>query len=189
MDHDAIDKRYRELINDKYGKAPVIDEISYAAGNCEMGALLVAKSALGLCALFIGSRVEGLVEELRSSFPTSKLIEDQAGLREDVSKVTAFVDTPSGELALPLDMRGTAFQLQVWNALREIPAGTSVTYAELAQRVGKPDAVLAVAAACVANTIAIAIPCHRVIRSDGEVSGYRWGVERKQSLLKKEAAI
>ncbi|MBV2134038.1 methylated-DNA--[protein]-cysteine S-methyltransferase [Pseudomonas sp. MAP12] len=161
--------------------------IRFASGHCALGALLVAQSERGLCAILLGDEAAALADELQARFPRSERREDQAGLAALLAQVVAFVEAPQRGLDLPLDLRGTAFQQRVWQALREIPAGSTLSYAELAVRIGAPRAVRAVAGACAANALAVAIPCHRVLRSDGGLSGYRWGVARKRALLEREA--
>jgi AraC family transcriptional regulator of adaptative response/methylated-DNA-[protein]-cysteine methyltransferase len=163
-------------------------EIRFAVGQCSLGAILVASSETGICAIALGDDPGRLVRDLEERFPKARLIGGDAAFEKTVAKVVAFVEQPALGLDLPLDVRGTAFQERVWRALRKIPAGRSVTYTELAQKVGAPSAVRAVASACAANTIAVAIPCHRVVRKGGAISGYRWGVERKLTLLAREAA-
>jgi len=161
-------------------------EIRFAVGQCSLGAILVAASARGVCAIFMGDDPEALAHELQDRFPRASLLGGDAGFEQVVARVVALVEAPALGLDLPLDIRGTAFQQRVWQALREIPAGRTASYSELAQRVGAPQAVRAVAGACAANLLAVAIPCHRVLRRDGALSGYRWGVERKRSLLERE---
>ncbi len=163
------------------------DAIEYSIGASVLGQILVARSALGVCAILIGSDTEGLKQELADSFPACKLMPNDIKLRKDLARVVQFVMNPSEGIDLVLEMRGTVFQRRVWNALRAIPAGTTVTYTELASRIGQPKLARAVASACAANAIALAVPCHRVVRSDGSLSGYRWGVERKRALIDKEA--
>ncbi|ARN81059.1 bifunctional DNA-binding transcriptional regulator/O6-methylguanine-DNA methyltransferase Ada [Methylocystis bryophila] len=161
--------------------------IYFAVGQCSLGAILVARSAKGVCAISLGDDPENLVRELQDRFPKADFIGGDADFEDLVARVIGFVEAPQTGLELPLNVRGTAFQQRVWNALREIPAGKTVSYAEVAARVGAPTAARAVAQACAANKVAVAIPCHRVVRSDGALSGYRWGVERKRALLEKEA--
>jgi O-6-methylguanine DNA methyltransferase len=164
------------------------EDIIFATRECVLGKVLVARSAVGVCAILIGSEAEDLKRDLAMRFPGNNLIANEPHLRDDLSKVVRFLATPSEGIDLPLDARGTPFQRRVWDALRAIPVGTTVTYAELARRIGGPRWARAVARALAANPIALAIPCHRVVRSDGALSGYRWGVERKRMLLDKEAA-
>jgi AraC family transcriptional regulator, regulatory protein of adaptative response / methylated-DNA-[protein]-cysteine methyltransferase len=163
-----------------------VDTISYATGESALGPVLVARSISGVCAILIGAYDNELVTDLAARFPEAKLVPDEAVVH-DLAKVTRFVDKPTEGLDLPLDLRGTPFQRRVWEALRAIPVGTTVTYSELANSIGAPNAIRAVAGACAANPIALAVPCHRVVGSDGDLTGYYWGVERKRELIKKEA--
>lgn len=162
-------------------------QMRFAVGQCSLGAILVAASRKGIAAILLGDDPETLVHDLEDRFPNATLIGGDRGFEEVVAKVVGLVEAPGSGLDLPLDVRGTAFQHRVWQALRTIPAGTTATYAEIAARIGMPKAVRAVAAACAANKIAVAIPCHRVVRNDGSLSGYRWGVERKRTLIEREA--
>jgi AraC family transcriptional regulator, regulatory protein of adaptative response / methylated-DNA-[protein]-cysteine methyltransferase len=162
-------------------------EIHFAVGECSLGSLLVARSEKGVCAILLGDSPEALVRDLQDRFPHARLIGGDAQFEKLVAKVVGFVEAPAIGLELPLDVRGTAFQQRVWQALREIPVGSTASYADIAKRIGAPKSVRAVAQACGANALAVAIPCHRVVRSDGGLSGYRWGVERKRNLLTKEA--
>lgn len=161
-------------------------EIRFAIGECSLGSILVASSELGVCAIMLGDDPEALARDLQDRFPRARLIGGDAEFEKLVSQVVGFVEVPALGLDLPLDVRGTAFQQRVWRALREIPAGKTASYTDIAGRIGSPKAVRAVAAACAANPLAVAIPCHRVVRTDGELAGYRWGVERKRALLDKE---
>lgn len=161
--------------------------IRFAVGECSLGSVLVAMSDKGICAITLGDEPDALARDLQDRFPKAELIGGDADFEQVVARVVGFVDAPRAGLDLPLDVRGTAFQARVWRALREIPAGRTATYAEVAERIGSPKAVRAVAGACAANHLAVAIPCHRVIRNDGSLSGYRWGVERKRELLRREA--
>ena len=153
--------------------------IMFAIAQSALGALLVARSARGVCAISLGDDPEPLLRELQERFPRAQLVGGDAGFEQLVAQVVGFVEAPQLGLDLPLDIRGTAFQQRVWEALCKVPAGETVSYAEIAARVGNPKSVRAVAQACAANRLAVAIPCHRVVRSDGALSGYRWGVERK----------
>ena len=146
------------------------------------------RSAKGVCAILIGDDPDALVRDLQDRFSRADLIGGDAGFEEMVAKVVGFVEAPALGLDLPLDVRGTAFQQRVWQALREIPAGSTASYADVARAIGAPRAVRAVAQACAANALAVAIPCHRVVRNDGALSGYRWGVARKRALLEREKA-
>ena len=161
--------------------------IRYAIGTCSLGSVLVAASERGVCAILFGDEPESLEKELQVMFPRARLIGGDKAFEELTAKVLAFVEDPAKGLALPLDVRGTAFQHRVWEALRRIPVGSTASYSEIAEKIGAPQAVRAVARACATNRIAVAIPCHRVVRSDGGLSGYRGGVERKRALLAKEA--
>jgi O-6-methylguanine DNA methyltransferase len=164
-----------------------VDTISYAVDETSLGPVLVARSVSGVCAILVGANNDGLVADLAAHFPQAKLVANKMVVHDDLIKVIHFVDNPTGGLDLSLDLRGTPFQRRVWEALRTIPIGTTVTYAELARSVGAADAVRAVANACASNAIAFAVPCHRVVGSDGDLTGYRWGIERKRELIKKEA--
>lgn len=160
--------------------------IRFAIGACSLGAILVGATDKGICSILIGDDPEQLARDLQDRFPQAELRGAEAGFEQIIAKVIGLVEAPALGLDLPLDVRGTAFQQRVWQALREIPCGATVSYAELAARVGVPDGARAVAGACAANPVAVAIPCHRVVRHDGSISGYRWGVERKQALLDRE---
>ena len=161
--------------------------LRFAVGQCSLGAILVARSEVGLCAILLGDDPDALTRELQDRFPRARLLGGDAGFEQWVARVVGFVEAPALGLDLPLDIRGTAFQQRVWQALQAIPPGVTVSYAEIAQRIGAPAATRAVAQACGANALAVAIPCHRVVRQDGALSGYRWGVERKRALLQREA--
>jgi AraC family transcriptional regulator of adaptative response/methylated-DNA-[protein]-cysteine methyltransferase len=162
-------------------------QIRFAVGECSLGAILVAQSAKGVCAILLGNDANQLVRDLQDRFPRANLIGADKDFEALVAKIVGLVEAPALGLDLPLDVRGTAFQQRVWQALRKIPAGSTATYTDIARRIGAPKSVRAVAQACAANAIALAIPCHRVIRRDGALSGYRWGVERKRALLEREA--
>jgi len=162
-------------------------QIRFAVGECSLGSILVARSAKGVCAILLGDDPDLLARELQDRFPRAEFIGADAEFEKLVAKIVGFVEAPALGLDLPLDVRGTAFQQRVWQALRKIPAGSTVSYSTIAQRIGAPKSVRAVAQACAANSIALAIPCHRVVRHDGGLSGYRWGVERKRVLLEREA--
>jgi len=161
--------------------------IRFAVGQCALGAILVAATDKGVAAILLGDDPAKLVEELQDRFPKADLVGGDRAFETLVAKVVGFVEEPSLGLDLPLDVRGTAFQQRVWRALREIPAGETTTYSDLARKIGRPRAVRAVGQACAANPVAVAIPCHRVVRNDGGLSGYRWGIERKRDLLAREA--
>jgi len=162
--------------------------IRFAVGECSLGSILVAQSEKGVCAILLGDGPDALVRDLQDRFPRATLIGGDSRFENVVARVVGLVETPAIGLDLPLDVRGTAFQQRVWRALRAIPAGATVSYADLAAKIGSPKAVRAVAQACAANPLAVAIPCHRVVKHDGSLSGYRWGVERKRKLLEREGA-
>jgi AraC family transcriptional regulator, regulatory protein of adaptative response / methylated-DNA-[protein]-cysteine methyltransferase len=162
-------------------------DIFFAIGECSLGSILVAQSKKGVCSILIGDDPELLVRDVQDRFPKANLIGDRRAYQELISKVVGLIEKPEVGLGLPLDIRGTAFQQRVWKALQQIPPGSTATYSEIAVKIGMPKAVRAVARACGANSLAVAIPCHRVIRNDGSLSGYRWGVKRKRALLEREA--
>ena len=162
--------------------------IRFAVGESSLGSVLAAASDKGICAILMGDDPDALLRELQDRFPKAAFTPGDASFETWVAKVVAFVDAPRTGLDLPLDIRGTAFQQRVWQALRDIPPGSTASYTRIAENIGAPKAVRAVAQACAANPIAVAIPCHRILRNDGGISGYRWGVERKRALLKREAA-
>ena len=162
------------------------ETIRFAVVQCSLGLVLAGSSDKGICAIFLGDDPDALAKDLRDRFPKAILTGADAGFEQVVSRVVELVERPQLGCDLPLDVRGTAFQQQVWQALRTIPAGQTLTYAEIAHRIGMPKAVRAVGNACAQNKIAIAIPCHRALRTDGALSGYRWGTQRKRALLKKE---
>lgn len=161
--------------------------LTFAVGQCSLGAILVASSVKGVAAILLGDDPDALVRDLEDRFPKAQLVGADAAYEQLVAKVVGLVEAPARGLALPLDVRGTAFQQRVWQALRDIPAGATASYASIAQKIGSPRSVRAVAGACAANAIAVAIPCHRVVRHDGGLSGYRWGVERKRDLIARES--
>ncbi len=162
------------------------DRLSYGIAACALGEVLVARSSRGVCAVLIGDTAEELEADLAARFPKSIILADDIAVCDDLAKVVRFVEKPADGLHLPLDMRGTPFQRRVWQKLKTIPLGRTVTYAELAKWVGPLANPRAVASACAANPIALAIPCHRVVRTDGDLAGYRWGLQRKRELLRKE---
>lgn len=162
--------------------------IRFAVGESVLGSILVAQSTQGLCAILLGDDPEELLQDLQARFPRAELIGGDKDFEQLVAYVVGFVQAPGENFDLPLDIRGTAFQQQVWNALRRIPPGQTLSYTELAKAIGMPRAVRAVASACAANPLAVAIPCHRVVRSDGKLAGYRWKIERKRLLLEAEAS-
>lgn len=161
--------------------------IRYSLARCSLGDLLVAITDAGVCAILIGDDSRELVDDLERRFPGERIASASEPLDATVTDVRDLIDDPARAAHLPLDMRGTAFQQSVWQALREIPPGTTISYGELALRIGAPNATRAVAGACGANPLAVAVPCHRVVARDGSLAGYRWGVERKRELLKREA--
>ena len=162
-------------------------QMRFAVGECSLGSILVAATGKGVCAILLGEDPEALVQDLQDRFPRADLLGGDAEFEHLVAKVVGFVEAPVLGLDLPLDVRGTAFQQRVWAALRAIPAGATASYSEIAAKIDAPRATRAVAQACAANAIAVAIPCHRVVRGDGALSGYRWGIERKRQLLAREA--
>jgi AraC family transcriptional regulator of adaptative response/methylated-DNA-[protein]-cysteine methyltransferase len=162
-------------------------ELRFAIGESSLGSILVAHSERGVCAILLGDDADELARDLQDRFPRAKLIGGDSEFEQLIAKVVAFVEAPRSGLELSLDIRGTAFQQRVWQALRKIPVGRTASYTAIAQRIGSPTSARAVAQACAANALAIAIPCHRVVRNDGGLSGYRWGVERKRVLLEREA--
>jgi AraC family transcriptional regulator of adaptative response/methylated-DNA-[protein]-cysteine methyltransferase len=185
--------RFYEKSNKMLGMTPTVyragganAEIRFAIGQCSLGAILVAQSERGICAILLGDDPDVLARDLQDRFARANLIGGDAKFEKLVAQVVGFIEAPGIGLDLPLDLRGTAFQQRVWQALRKIPAGKTASYTDIAKRIGLPKSVRAVAQACGANAIAVAIPCHRVVRSDGSLSGYRWGVERKRALLDKE---
>lgn len=192
----SSNSRFYEKSNHLLGMTPTAfrlgganTEIRFAIGACSLGSILVACSDRGVCAILLGDDPDALLRDLQNRFTRSKLIGADRAFERLVAQVVGFVEAPAIGLELPLDIRGTAFQQRVWQALRKIPAGSTVSYSEIARRIGAPKSARAVAQACAANTLAVAIPCHRVVKSDGSLSGYRWGVERKSALLEKETRI
>lgn len=164
------------------------EQLEYVFAPSSIGTLLVAQSTKGLCAILIGSRQTVLTAELRSRFPGARIRKGDGKLKRNATKISKLIDRPKNTADLPLDIRGTDFQKRVWNALRKIPAGQTASYSEIAKKINAPKAVRAVAGACAANALSIIIPCHRVVRNDGALSGYYWGVERKRKLLEIESA-
>lgn len=163
------------------------DRIHYAVGRCSLGLLLVAESAKGLCAVLLGDEEPAMVADLRSRFPHAAVTAATGDMPDMLAAVVKLIETPGTPINVTLDPRGTSFQRRVWQALRDIPAGKTASYAEIARRVGAPGSARPVAQACAANPLAVAIPCHRVVRNDGSLSGYRWGVDRKRALLARES--
>ena len=164
------------------------EEIKFAVGQTSLGAILVASSTKGVASILLGDDPDELVRNLQDRFPKARLIGADREYEALIAQVVGFVENPAIGLDLPLDVRGTAFQRRVWQALQEIPVGERVSYSEVARRIGSPNSARAVAGACAANSLAVAIPCHRVVRNDGALSGYAWGVERKRALLDREAS-
>ncbi len=164
-------------------------KIRFAVGQCSLGSVLVAQSARGVCAILLGDDPDALVRDLQDRLPRATLIGGDRTFERTVARVIGFVENPAKGLDLPLDVRGTAFQQRVWTALRRIPVGSTTSYAELASRIGAPNGARAVAQACGANALAVAIPCHRVVKTDGSLSGYKWGVQRKEKLLARERVV
>jgi AraC family transcriptional regulator, regulatory protein of adaptative response / methylated-DNA-[protein]-cysteine methyltransferase len=164
-------------------------DIRFAVGECSLGSILVAATERGVCAVFLGDDPEALVHELERRFPRAELVGADSAFEKLVAQVVGLVEEPRIGTNLPLDIRGTAFQQRVWHALRSIPTGKTASYSQIARAINAPKAVRAVAQACAANALAVAIPCHRVVRADGDLSGYRWGVERKRALLARESGL
>lgn len=193
----ASNGRFYATSNERLGMTPTqfrdgaADvEVRFAVGQCSLGAILVAVSARGVCAIELGDDPEALVRRLQDRFHAAHLVGDDTEFAALMARVVGLVEDPAGpNEPLPLDVRGTAFQERVWQALRQVPVGSTVSYAQVAATIGSPRSVRAVAGACAANHLAVAIPCHRVVRTDGSLSGYRWGVERKAALLEREAAV
>ena len=172
-----------------YRRGGRAETIRFALGECSLGSILVAATEKGVCAILLGDDPDALVRELEDRFAKASLIGGDDDFEGMVARVVALVESPALGHDLPLDVRGTAFQQRVWLALRGVPAGSTESYAEIADRIGAPGAARAVARACASNPAAVAIPCHRVVRRDGALSGYRWGVERKRALLEREAGV
>jgi AraC family transcriptional regulator, regulatory protein of adaptative response / methylated-DNA-[protein]-cysteine methyltransferase len=166
---------------------PIDNAVRFTVGECTLGSVLVAMSDKGVRAIAFGDDAEKLARELRDEFSDADLVADEVGLRPVLAEVVAFVENPARGLDLPLDAPGTAFQRRVWDALRDIPAGSRTSYGQIALHIGAPKEAYAVGEACAANVIAVAIPCHRVVRKDGALAGYRWGFKRKRALLDREA--
>jgi AraC family transcriptional regulator of adaptative response/methylated-DNA-[protein]-cysteine methyltransferase len=190
----SSNSRFYETSNQVLGMTPSIfrdggsdTDIFFAIGQCSLGSILAAQSNKGVCSILIGDDPDVLVHDLEKQFPKANLIGNEPAYEELVARVVSLIEQPGLGFDLPLDIRGTAFQQRVWKALRQIPPGSTASYADIATKIGMPKAVRAVAQACGANGLAVAIPCHRVVRSDGSLSGYRWGVDRKRALLEREA--
>lgn len=169
-----------------YRKGGKSEVITFAVGQCSLGAILVAASAKGVVAILLGDDPDALLRDLQDRFPNADLVGGDRKFEKLARRVIAYAEAPFQRFDMPLDVRGTAFQQRVWQALRDIPFGTTASYTDIAKLMGEPAAVRAVARACGANPAAIAIPCHRVVRTDGALSGYRWGIERKRTLLERE---
>ena len=163
-------------------------ELAVAFGDSSLGAVLVARSGTGVAAVLLGDDRAALLADLRRRFPRAALLDGDGDAAALAARVAALVESPARADDVPLDRRGTPFQRAVWGALREIPAGSTATYSELADRIGAPTSARAVAGACAANPLAVLVPCHRAVRSDGSLAGYRWGVERKRALLEREGS-
>jgi AraC family transcriptional regulator of adaptative response/methylated-DNA-[protein]-cysteine methyltransferase len=172
----------------RYREGGMDEEIKFAIGQSSLGAILVASSAKGVVAILIDDDPNKLARDLQDRFPKARLVGGDRDYEKLVAQVVGLVEAPAIGLNLPLDVRGTAFQQRVWQALQEIPVGKTISYSDIAAQIGLPNAARAVAGACAANNIAVAIPCHRVVRSDGSLSGYAWGVERKKRLLDAETS-
>jgi AraC family transcriptional regulator, regulatory protein of adaptative response / methylated-DNA-[protein]-cysteine methyltransferase len=186
--------RFYESANEVLGMTPTSFRdggantvIHFAIAECSLGSILVAKSERGVCAILMGDDPLLLARDLQDQFLKAELVGDESGYEDLVAKVIGLVERPGVGVDLPLDIRGTAFQQRVWKALQQVPVGTTASYSDIAKLIGMPKAVRAVAQACGANKLAVAIPCHRVIKNDGALSGYRWGVQRKRALLDREA--
>jgi AraC family transcriptional regulator of adaptative response/methylated-DNA-[protein]-cysteine methyltransferase len=160
--------------------------IRYAQGESSLGIFVSALSDRGLVMMEFGDLEGTLLDGLRARFPEADLVHDPAFMQAPLARLTELIEHPETKLDLPLDMRGTEFELRVWNALREIPAGQTVNYGEIAAKIGSPRDAREVAEACAANTLAVIIPCHRVVKKDGSISGYRWGFKRKRALIERE---
>lgn len=187
--------RFYEQAGTRLGMAPSVfrkggpgEEVRFAVGETSLGAILVARTDKGVCAILLGDDPDRLVHDLQDRFPKADLTGGDASFEQLVARVVGMIETPGGANDLPLDIRGTAFQQQVWEALRAIPSGATASYADIARVIGRPTAMRAVAQACASNALAVVIPCHRVVRTNGDLSGYRWGVERKCELLARERA-
>ena len=170
----------------EYREGGAGNTIRFAIAECSLGSILIASSEKGVCAILMGDDPEALARDLQDQFPKANLIGGDDRYEKLVAKVVGFIEAPRIGLDLPLDIRGTAFQQRVWKELQRIPAGKTVCYSEVASRIGSPNSARAVAQACGANALAVAIPCHRVVRNNGDISGYRWGVDRKRALLARE---
>ena len=174
-----------------YARGGLQQRVRFCVSDCWLGKVLVAATSVGVCAIFFGSEAAQLEADLRQRLPNAELqaADEDSEFAHWVTQVLEFVEAPRGEFPLPLDIAGTAFQQRVWAALREVPSGGTASYTQIASAIGQPSATRAVAGACGANPVAVAVPCHRIVRQDGKLSGYRWGVPRKRALLDREAEI
>lgn len=163
-------------------------QIAYTITECSLGRLLVAATDVGICSVTLGEEDETLTHNLRAEYPQAEYAEDNRALQAHVQAILHYLNGQQPHLDLPLDVRATAFQQRVWEELRRIPYGTTASYSEIARRLGQPSATRAVARACATNPVALVTPCHRVVRENGDLSGYRWGIERKRKLLAQEGA-
>lgn len=163
------------------------DQVRFVVRSCSLGQVLVAGSLRGVCAIFLGTTADTLAGELKAYFPHAQVAQEQDDVNNAADEVVRYIERPDFALDLPLDIRGTDFQRRVWKALCDIPSGSTASYTDIAAQIGAPSAVRAVAGACASNLISVAIPCHRVVRRDGGLSGYRWGVHNKRELLAREA--
>lgn len=188
-----LDEKARKLVDQAQDPIMTLpnetqrENIRFAIRDSSLGLILVAHSASGITAVLLGDDREALRHDLQQRFPLAMLMDGDTTLDALTADVVSLVESPARDLDAMLDMRGSDFQREVWRALREIPPGSTATYTEIATRIGRPKSVRAVAQACAANPLAVVVPCHRVLRSDGQLSGYRWGVERKRALLAREA--
>jgi AraC family transcriptional regulator, regulatory protein of adaptative response / methylated-DNA-[protein]-cysteine methyltransferase len=180
-------QQYEKQFNSPIPRKPSAMTISFALDKCSLGTVLVAQSEKGICAVLLGDEQQYLLDDLKRRFPKATHIAGDSNFQKTVARIIGVIEKPQLTLNLPLDIRGTVFQQHVWQALQQIPAGETRSYSDIAEAIGSPKAVRAVAGACAANAIAVLIPCHRVVRNDGNLSGYRWGIERKQKLLQTEA--
>ncbi len=177
------------MTDDRLSERPAVAAgVAFASAQTSLGRVLVARRSDGVCAILLGDGDERLMRDLAAIFPDTACERRQDALRPELAAAVALTENPGAAFEPPLSIGGTPFQKKVWAALHDIPAGATVSYAEIALRIGAPSALRAVAGACAANVLAIAIPCHRVLRSDGSLSGYRWGLERKRALIEREKA-
>ncbi|HVZ61303.1 MAG TPA: methylated-DNA--[protein]-cysteine S-methyltransferase [Terriglobales bacterium] len=181
-------QRHSNLQSSSYPASGLAFEIQFGVGKCSLGSVLVAKTGQGICAILLGIDPGEMKSDLQARFPLATLAAADASFAKVVSKVIDFIEAPASGLDLPLDLHGTAFQHRVWQELCNIPVGSTASYGEIARRMGVPSSVRAVGRACCANPVAVVVPCHRVVRGDGALAGYRWGSERKRALLSRESA-